>query len=264
MLARMLSKNGIKLAVICLPAIVVVGLLIFFNSKMGEGEGTGNFFEQFIISGGPIVWLVLIPMSIFTGFLAVERIIALSPGRLMPHGAADRIKDAIDRNGIAALAAEVEEAEDVLSIAVGRALKKGGGDWLRVRSLLNESLYDQAAEISRKIEWLNLIGNVSPMIGLFGTVFGMIKLFDAIVSAGGQPQPAELASGISVALVTTFWGLFIAIPALGIHGFLRNRIEGIVSEAVIAADEIAPLMSDLLKKGQVDKVRGGEKKVTCL
>lgn len=257
----MLNKNFVKLAVVCLPAIMVAGLVIFFNSKIDEGHAHG-FVEQYIISGGPIVWLVLIPMSLFTGFLAVDRIIALSPERLMPRGSAEKIKDAIRRNGIEAVTEEVENAQDILSTAVRRALKKGGSDWLRVRSLLNESLFDQAAEISRKIEWLNLIGNVSPMIGLFGTVFGMIKLFDAIVLAGGQPQPAQMASGISVALVTTFWGLFIAIPAIGIHGFLRNRIESIVSDAAVAADEIAPLMCSLLKKGQGDKAQMSGKKVS--
>jgi biopolymer transport protein ExbB len=103
----------------------------------------------------------------------------------------------------------------------------------------------------RSIEWLNLIGNVSPMVGLFGTVFGMIKLFDAIVTAGGQPQPAQLAGGISVALVTTFWGLFIAIPALAIHGVFRNRIETLANDAVIEAEHIVPEIRRSIKKQTV-------------
>jgi biopolymer transport protein ExbB len=128
----------------------------------------------------------------------------------------------------------------MVSIATGRALNESRSDWFRMKNTLAESLQDQAAALLRKIEWLNLIGNVSPMVGLFGTVFGMIKLFNTIVTAGGQPQPAQLAEGISIALVTTFWGLFIAIPALAMNGILRNKIEMLANEAVIEAENIIP------------------------
>ena len=111
----------------------------------------------------------------------------------------------------------------------------------------------------RKIEWLSLIGNVSPMVGLFGTVFGMIKLFDTIVVAGGQPQPAQLAGGISVALVTTFWGLSIAIPALAIYGVFRNRIETLVSDAVIEAENIMPKIRRVLIRQQKQQKPGPAK-----
>ena len=75
------------------------------------------------------------------------------------------------------------------------------------------------------------------MVGLFGTVVGMIQLFGAIVTAGGQPQPVQLAGGISVALVTTFWGLLIAIPALAVYGIFRNHIEAIVNEAASEGED---------------------------
>ena len=117
-----------------------------------------------------------------------------------------------------------------------------------MRNLLFESLQEQALRLGRRIEWLNLIGNVSPMVGLFGTVFGMIKLFNAIVIAGGQPQPAQLAEGISVALVTTLWGLFIAIPSLAIHGVFANRIETLLSDAMAEAENILTEMRGSLKK----------------
>ena len=107
-----------------------------------------------------------------------------------------------------------------------------------------------------------MIGNVSPMVGLFGTVFGMIKLFNAIVITGGQPQPARLAEGISIALVTTFWGLFIAIPALSIYGVFRNRIETLVSDAVVEAENIMPQIRRYLKKQQQQEVFDGIEKIS--
>lgn len=94
----------------------------------------------------------------------------------------------------------------------------------------------------RKIEWLNIIGNVAPMIGLFGTVWGMIEAFNRIVQAQGQPEPERLADAISIALVTTLWGLFTAIPALAAYGSLRNRIDAITAETSVTAEALIERM----------------------
>jgi biopolymer transport protein ExbB len=77
----------------------------------------------------------------------------------------------------------------------------------------------------RRIEVLNVFGQVAPMIGLFGTVYGMIVAFFTIARMGGTADPVALAGGIGTALVTTFWGLLIAIPALGSFAIVRNRID---------------------------------------
>jgi biopolymer transport protein ExbB len=77
----------------------------------------------------------------------------------------------------------------------------------------------------RRIEVLNVFGQVAPMIGLFGTVYGMIVAFFTIARMGGTADPVALAGGIGTALVTTFWGLLIAIPALGSFAVVRNRID---------------------------------------
>lgn len=90
----------------------------------------------------------------------------------------------------------------------------------------------------RRIEPLNIVGNVGPMIGLFGTVYGMILVFRAIVAAGGAPDPSNLAAGIGTKLVGTFWGLVVAIPALSAYALLRNRIEGFSAEAAEQAKRL--------------------------
>ncbi len=89
----------------------------------------------------------------------------------------------------------------------------------------------------RRIEMLNVLGQVSPMIGLFGTVYGMILAFYTIVAAGGNADPTLLAGGIGTALVTTFWGLIVAIPALSAYAIIRNRIDELTTEATSLAEE---------------------------
>jgi biopolymer transport protein ExbB len=233
-------------------AVLVIALIAALRSQSGGSAAAAGqsqtLFEQFVVAGGPIVWLVLLPMSLVAVYLAVEYCLSIRRERLVPRGVGGGIIEQTQRFGAGQLPAKIAEQDDFVSTAVVRAINKGGGDWFRMRNLLFESLQEQALRLGRRIEWLNLIGNVSPMVGLFGTVFGMIKLFNAIVIAGGQPQPAQLAEGISVALVTTLWGLFIAIPSLAIHGVFANRIETLLSDSMAEAENVLTEMRGSLKK----------------
>jgi biopolymer transport protein ExbB len=233
-------------------AVLVIALIAALHSQSGSSAAAAGqsqtLFEQFVVAGGPIVWLVLLPMSLVAVYLAVEYCLSIRRERLVPRGVGGGIIEQTQRFGAGQLPAKIAEQDDFVSTAVVRAINKGGGDWFRMRNLLFESLQEQALRLGRRIEWLNLIGNVSPMVGLFGTVFGMIKLFNAIVIAGGQPQPAQLAEGISVALVTTLWGLFIAIPSLAIHGVFANRIETLLSDSMAEAENVLTEMRGSLKK----------------
>lgn len=256
----------LKTFILVIALAVVLAVIVATMSKLSRGQaptgvssviaaqaGRRTFFTQFVISGGPIVWFVLLPMSLVMVFLAVEHGLTIRRKKLLPSGVGGQIIEIIQQFGPRQLAARIAERNDFVSIAVVKAVAQGRGDWFRMRNLLAESLQEQAGGLLRRIEWLNLIGNVSPMVGLFGTVFGMIKLFNAIVTAGGQPQPSQLADGISVALVTTFWGLFIAIPALAIHGVFRNRIETLANDAVVEAENIVPEIRRSLKQSQAEE-----------
>ena len=235
-------------------AVIVATMRGNFSDATAKAAQPQTFFQQFIIAGGPIVWFILLPMSLVMFFLAVEHSLTIRRKKLLPHGTGPRIAKTIQQVGPGQLESLIADRDDFVSTAVVKAVARGRGDWFRMRNVLFESLQEQALRLMRKIEWLNLIGNVSPMVGLFGTVYGMIKLFNAIVIAGGQPQPAQLADGISVALVTTFWGLFIAIPALAIHGVFQNRIETLLSDATTEAENILPRIKlDLTKQSTTEQ-----------
>ena len=106
-----------------------------------------------------------------------------------------------------------------------------------IRSL--EQMSDElTTNLLRRTEYLNVLGQVSPMIGLFGTVYGMILAFQAIVIAGGNADPVLLAGGIGTALTTTFWGLVVAIPALSAYAVVRNKIDALTAEATLVAEEM--------------------------
>lgn len=113
---------------------------------------------------------------------------------------------------------------------------------------MEDAADEETAKRLRKVDFLNVVGQLAPMAGLFGTVYGMILAFQSIVSAGGNADPVLLAGGIGTALVTTFWGLVVAIPALMGYAVIRNRILN-ASEEVIAevTKLIRPFDADLQK-----------------
>ena len=153
-----------------------------------------------------------------------------------PQGIGREIVGILRAFGIERINERLADNADFVSVAVRRTSSRSSSG--QASSRLAEALAEQGQQLLRKIEWANIVGNIAPIVGLFGTVFGMIKTFNGIVAAGGQPSPGHLAAGISVALVTTLWGLLVAIPALVIHGIFRNRIESIVSEAAQEAEVV--------------------------
>jgi len=125
-----------------------------------------------------------------------------------------------------------------LSSIVHSGLTEAPRGYEAMERAMEEAAEQQATRLLRQVEYLNLIGNVSPMLGLMGTVWGMILAFFTIVQTGGIPNPADLAGAIGLALVTTLLGLGVAIPSLSVYALLRNRIDSLVSEAMVLSQEL--------------------------
>ena len=224
--------------------VLLAGLFVMIHSSSGDGK-TQTLFYQFVTSGGVIVWFVLLPMSLITVYLAAEYALTIRRKVLLPPDAAQKIIEIWQDFGPEQLPKRLDDSKDFVTTAVIKAVSHGAGDWFRMKSLVAESIQEQTLTLFRKIEWMNLIGNVAPMVGLFGTVLGIIKMFNALALAGGQPHSAQLAGGISIALVTTFWGLLIAIPALTIHGAFQNRIETLAGDAVTETEKLLAQIADI-------------------
>lgn len=106
-----------------------------------------------------------------------------------------------------------------------------------------------SARLSRKIEHLNVIGNLAPMLGLLGTVTGMLRCFNQLAHVAGAIEPKQLAGGIFEALVTTCMGLIVAIPALYSYAVFRDRVDEFTGEAGLLAEQlVAPFKGD--KQGE--------------
>ncbi len=204
-------------------------------------QSAQTFYTHFFVSGGPIVWFVELPMSIAALYLILDLSIRLRRSRLLPCGIAAEIATAAARYGVQSLPSRFGKRHDFVSLAICVAVSKTAGlrsDWHHTSQIAAESIQEKAFALTRRAEWCNLLGNVAPMVGLFGTVYGMIEAFNILGISSGQPKSESLALAISVALVTTFWGLLIAIPSLFFHGVFRSRVESLASEAAVETESL--------------------------
>jgi biopolymer transport protein ExbB len=206
---------------------------IFFYSANANGE------IEWI--GSAMIWLLL-ALSVANIMLIVLSARANHRRAIAPAGAATAMRELIAggrvREASERCAREASDLGRVLEQALARAPQGGDAMTKAAEQAADELL---AARL-RGLERLNLLGQVAPMIGLFGTVYGMIVAFQGIVANGGAADPGLLAGGIGTALVTTFWGLVVAIPAMSAYAILRNRTIAFSDEALASSDEMIALL----------------------
>jgi biopolymer transport protein ExbB len=111
-----------------------------------------------------------------------------------------------------------------------------------MKEAMETAIAEQTAEQFRRIEYLNIIGNLGPLLGLLGTVLGMIEAFQDLMAAGGDANPAKLAGGISTALCHTFLGLFLAVPCLAVFGIQRTMVDRLTTQGALIAEELLLLI----------------------
>jgi biopolymer transport protein ExbB len=199
-----------------------------------------SVLRHFVVDGGPITWFVLIPLSVVSIGLILHYLITIRRGTQTPATLAKSIVT-FARQGLISNIEEITVDDDsMLGQAAHAAAAHIGGGGEAATAAIDEAVEEQAGRLMRRIEYLNVIGNIGPMIGLLGTVVGMIQAFSRIYESG-SPDPNKLVGDIAFALVNTFWGLFIAIPGLAAFAFFRNRIDAYAAECVKLCDRIVAL-----------------------
>ncbi|MCR9216490.1 MAG: MotA/TolQ/ExbB proton channel family protein [bacterium] len=213
-----------------------------------EAPQTTSLFEAFFVQrhadtgniellGTAIIWLLLALSAVCVG-LIISIALETKREKFLPDQTLKAARTALGKadyeGGLKAVSSDESFFARVLHAALTDA-PSGFGSMIRG---LDQTAEELTIKRLRKVEPLNVIGGVAPMVGLFGTVYGMILAFREIVAAGGTPNPVGLAAGIGTALTTTFWGLVVAIPALAGYALLRNKIDALTVEATREAEEL--------------------------
>ena len=199
--------------------------------------GEYGLLKVLFVYCGPIGWLLWL-ISFATIALIVKFFLGIRRGTILPAKTLAHLREQVEGRKFEEAIAFSGGDRSYLAAVVHSALTEAPYGYPAMERAMEETAEQETTRLYRRVEWLNLIGNIGPMLGLMGTVMGMINVFFTIVKKGGNPNPSDLAEGIGTALVTTLLGLAVAIPSLAVYAVLRNIIDAVSSEAVVASQEL--------------------------
>ena len=195
---------------------------------------------EIVRAGGPFMWPIIICSIVLVG-IVLERLWTLQRKRVLPQELIKKVSELAERNQVNPKVIEALEKNSPL----GRVLAAALAHRHRGRDIMMERVEDVGRHVVHELErFVNTVGtiaSISPLLGLLGTVTGIIAAFNAVM-LGGMGDPRMLAGGISEALVTTAGGLAVAIPSFIAYRYLRGKVERIVIEM----EKIAVSFADTL------------------
>ena len=237
MIKNLASRSGRTIG------FMTTALLLSAPALMAQdGPKTKNLLEKYVLDGGwtmlfiGLAVLALIALSVFnfmnltkTKFCPTDLKMSL-----LDHMANCRVRSAIEVSASHPSYLGRMMAYALPNIDATRPEDLG-------RDQIEDAIADFAINENRKsmtwVNYISLVAQAAPMLGLLGTVIGMVEAF-GILAETGSADPAQLADSISVALLTTMWGLMTAIPALLAYFFFKNKLNNLVAECHHAAEDL--------------------------
>lgn len=204
--------------------------------------------------GGEVMRLFWESADVFTGLIALGSFIAVAiiirslievrEAVILPKGVVERMRDRIAQGDVRGAHAAAEESRALPARVVDAALRQAHLGRPAAREAAELAASEESAGWFRRIEMLNVIGHLGPLLGLVGTVYGMIIAFAALGETGGNAGPGELSVGIAKALFHTFLGLMLAIPALFAYGYFRGVVDRVCTRGMVVSSELFEALPD--------------------
>lgn len=216
-------------------------------------QHTGMSWLETIQAGGVIGYIIL-GLSIVALALMVMHFVQIRRDALMPPQHIEALDEMLSRGDVGgALEYCLDPANDtfvcrIVAAGLARYQKSAFGAF-EIKNALEEAGEDQTARLYRSTDALGVIGGIAPLLGLLGTVLGMIGAFETI-SFSAATDHEGLAANISLALVTTLMGLTLAIPCIALYTFFRNRIDALASDAGMEIERLALNLESAPTTGQ--------------
>lgn len=219
-----LTAPAVALALVAAPALAAE-----------EGHKTTNYFAQFLSTdnalGTALIWFCLLT-SVAVVSLIIQNVMNNRLSLFIPPDLAETLERLLAEKNYR----EAIELTTADNSPFGQAMRAALSEAPRGYQAMELAIEETAEAVgNRKIRalvWLEVAGAAGPMIGLFGTVFGMILAFTELVAAGGSPKASALAGGIATALVCTFWGLVVGIPGVITASLFKVQLEGLTFDVI--------------------------------
>ena len=215
-------------------------------TTIAQAGASMSLFE-YVRAGGALGY-VLIGLSVLALALIVRNLLALRRGQLAPEGLKSAISTALRAGDLASAtrACTDDASHSFVAVVMASAIRRCTGNPMgafEARSAVEEAGQVATAQLHRLNNGLGVLAAVGPMLGLLGTVIGMIGAFNAIGSLQGAARSTELARFMSLALVNTAQGLIVAVPCTVAFALFRQRIDRLVTD--VAADDLEPMAEEL-------------------
>jgi biopolymer transport protein ExbB len=189
-------------------------------------------------AGWPI-WFLL-AASIIAVALIIERAISLRAKKIIPPMLFDQVAEVYRRQGVSEEVLQRLAQDSPLGAVLAAGLRNHRSSRYVMKEAIEEAGRAVAHELERFLTTLGTIATASPLLGLFGTVIGMIEIFGSQSPTGSNPQ--QLAHGISIALYNTAFGIAIAIPSLVFYRHYKNKVDTLVVEMELRASKLVDLL----------------------
>jgi biopolymer transport protein ExbB len=200
-----------------------------------------------MILAGRYMMIPIILASLVGLAVLIERIYVLRQGSIIVPEIAEAVMTLSASQDLSVAYAICERRPGPFATLVKSGLDHSNNDWTIIRDVLEETGRQEAMRLTRRLGVLETVAAVSPLLGLLGTVLGMIRVF-ATISAAGLGNPETLSSGISEAMVTTAAGLIIGIPALVAYNWLNGRADRIIFDLEYYSSKVL----DTLRRRQIE------------
>ena len=208
------------------------------TAPAAEGPASSNMLVWTFQALGWMYTAIFFALSMTLVFLIVMNLIAARRDNICPTDLMEGVEQHIAEGNPQQAVELIRSDESFLAQVVSAGLTRLDRGHPAAIEAMQEVGEEETMKMEHNLGYMALIGNISPMIGLFGTVQGMIQAFRTIAVSGSTPAAGELAMDISTALFTTLAGLAVAIPAIAIYNILRNRIHRLTLQVGVASETL--------------------------
>lgn len=218
-------------------------------------------FEIEVFEKGGVLMYPIFISSLVAVTIFFERMFYLKGIKTKTKRFVLRLNNLIKKGSINLAISACRKSPTPISQIMLAGLMKYGQSRKEIKEAIEDSANQEIPLLEKHLSTLATIGNITPLLGLLGTVFGMIKAFN-VIAVMGVGKPEALAGGISEALLTTAFGLSIAIPTIVIYNYLSNRVDKIIREMEMSCVDLLDLLTreDIVEENNIldQKDRGGE------
>ena len=232
----LLPKVRLALFAMAIGIVAAASSAVYAQAAPAEHTKPKSLFAIILDNKDFVFWTIMV-LSIIGVTFIIQGFVKNRRSVLLPEDSINHIRELIGQRQFKELIEYTETDPTFVSKALNPALKRAPS-FGAMKEAMETAVGEQTADQFRKIEYLNILGNLGPLLGLMGTVLGMIEAFSAMEAAHGSASPGELAGGISKALAHTFLGLFLALPCLASFGILRTIVDKLTVEAALVSEEL--------------------------